>query len=106
MTVVRLAALVDGDGQHFNVEQIACLADGRRIVFDDTHGWSGTPSPHLTRADIERDVRNVLLPDEDDGEARPWAWIAERLLEHGIEITPDELKRLPFEIELSSSLRG
>jgi hypothetical protein len=113
-------------GGSFRVEEYAVLADGRRLTLNDdqsrTRGFSGivsaTRDGHLgsrshdfwayqTLAGIEADVRTTVLPDDNDtDEEHPWEWIAERLHAHGIDVSPEQLKRLPYEVEFSERLRA
>ena len=101
----------------FEVVEFALLADGRRVTLLDDRGWSSafrgadgseTHWDHLTAVSIERDVLNVVLPDdaEETGETHEWAWFAERLRDEGVETTVDELKDLPYEVVLSPRLRA
>lgn len=97
----------------FTVHEFAVLADGsrRRLNHDrgfDTsaHGAGGRIDPwtDLTLDRLESDVLTTVLPD-DDGEDHPWAWLADRLGELGVEVAPDELERVPDKVEFSERLR-
>jgi hypothetical protein len=104
-------------GLHFRVEEFAMLSDGRRLVLSNDRGWGGSMSggrgpddmwAYETVETIERTALNVVLPDdaEDTGEEHPWELLAERIRAFGVETTPEELKRLPYDVELSQRLRA
>jgi hypothetical protein len=118
VTVVRLGAIADiaeppPGAVAIDVHEYAVVADGTRIVYDDTRGFGSVASAgqdpwrFMSRERIEQDVRNVLLPGtDDDPEPRPWDEIAHRLRGHGVETSPAELERLPFEIVLTERLEA
>jgi hypothetical protein len=56
------------------------------------------------RKSIEDDVRNTVLPDNDDGEEHPWEWLVELLDAHGVDASTDELKWVPYRVEFSPRL--
>jgi hypothetical protein len=105
-------------GVSFDVHQFAVLADGRHLTLDDQRGFTtavktsdGSPPgdtwPHLTLAELERDVLTTVLPDDDETEdEHPWEWLAGLLREHGVEATADELKALPYDVQFSDRLRA
>src|SRR5919107_3710477 len=116
MDVVRLVALADlasdpdsPSTASVSVTQLAELADGRRVVFDDSRGYSFSSSVGATgdalwaletRDEVEATVRMVVGPDEDpdapddddedtgevEFEYEFW-WAAQRLRERGVEVT-------------------
>jgi hypothetical protein len=125
MNVVRLGAFADTlassrAGITVNIEEYAILADGRRLVFDrqgftsQAFGLGGVPDPVdqwtlLTVESIERDVRNTVLPDDDDIAAEhdhDWVHIANCLRELGVDVSPEELMGLPYDVVLSDRLRA
>jgi hypothetical protein len=95
----------------FRVAEFAVLADGRRLPLkDERSGRRGfstfvhTPAgsepgdiwAYRTLDGIEAGVRTTVLPDDDDTEdEHPWQWLAEHIRAHGVEVTPEQLKRLP-----------
>jgi hypothetical protein len=109
-------------GVSFDVEEFAVLADGRRLWLNDDRsdkrGFSSflhTPAGfepvdfwmYATLDMIETDVLNTVLPDDDDTEdEHPWEWLAERIRAHGVEVTPEQLKALPYNVEFSERLRA
>jgi hypothetical protein len=105
-------------GVRFRVREFADLADGRRVTLHDERGFTsalrvaGRAAPpayrwsHLTLAGLERDVRTTVLPDDDDGEEHPWEWFAELVSAHGIDVSADELRRVPYVVEFSERLRA
>jgi hypothetical protein len=104
-------------GVHFRVREFADLADGRRVTLHDERGFTsvyrvtGQSAPpadqwsHHTLASLERDVRNTVLPDDDDGEDHPWEWLAALLRAQGVEVPVEELRRVPYVVEFSERLR-
>ncbi len=62
---------------------------------------------YLTLENLERDVRTTVLPDDDDTQdEHPWEWLAELLHVHGVEVTPQELRLLPYDVVFSERLRA
>jgi hypothetical protein len=128
VTVIRLGAWCDIDDDaaqldaaqrsaSFRVREFAELDDGRRLVLtDETKGSRGFTTmtaygpgqarldtwADLTAESIESGVRSTVLPDEDDGEQHPWVWLATRLSELGEPTTPDQLRGVPYDVELSA----
>jgi hypothetical protein len=102
-------------GVSFVVHEFADLGDGRRLTLHQERGFGGTstgPAPRdqwrdLTLEDLEQDVRTTVLPDDDDSQdEHPWEWLAELLHAHGVEVTAEELRRVPYSVEFSERLRG
>ena len=132
MTVVGLAAIADEGKEHpgdspggasIDVELVALLADGRRVIVGlrGFTSWTryyggepeGAPLPprdawaSKTPESIEEGVRNVLRPDDDDDpEPLPWAWIVRELRARGVAATAEELQAVPFDVALSARLRA
>ena len=99
----------------FVVHEFAVLSDGRRVTLHTDRGFSGSvrttdgqvldPWTGLTRESIEHDVRNVVLPDEDDtGDEHPYEWLRELLLHHGVDAPVEHLRSAPYTVELSDRL--
>jgi hypothetical protein len=93
------------------VSDWAELTDGRRVVLPD--GDLGYTSMLNTNIDLWAftDAHSarasglvVVLPNEDDGEDRPWAWLLDLLAEQGIASTDAELRAVPYEVELGTEL--
>lgn len=106
----------DGRSVSFTVTEFATLDDGRRIVLRGdlgfTTGWGSSVATtsavwsSYTAESITRDVLNVVLPDDDDtGEDHPWAWLAELARSQGLRVTADDLRDLPYEVELADRVR-
>lgn len=101
---------------HFRVEEFATLSDGRRVTLSQDRGWSSSGVSgaadddlwaYLAVEDVERDVLNVVLPDDAEatGDKHPWELFAERLVDLGVSTTPEDLRALPYEVILSQRLR-
>ena len=103
-------------GVSFDVSEFAVLDDGRRITLHAERGWTTwahdtergqiDPWETLTTRGITQDVLNVVLPDEDDGEPHPWEWLRGLLQKHGVEATVEQLKAVPYEVELGDETRA
>jgi len=103
-------------GASFTVAEFAVLDDGRRIILHAERGfttWSrqtGRAEPldpwsSLTATDLEREVRNVVLPDDDDtDDEHPWEWLASLLHRHGVGASTERLKEVPYRVEFSERL--
>lgn len=96
--------------QSFSVAEFALLEDGRRVILHEDRGFTlgpprGAGPHHLTAEDIARDVLNVVLPDDDEcRDAHPWAWLTELALARGLDVTADDLRRVPYEVVLTDRL--
>ena len=93
---------------------LADLVDGRVVTLLDDRGWSAStsggahPWDVLDEAAIAHDVANVLLPDdaETSGEEQEWRWYAQQLERVGVTVTVDDLRQVPFVVELDLELRS
>lgn len=104
-------------GKSFDVSEFAVLSDGRRVTLHQERGWTSwirqTGSPDLldpwlyvTEDDLRRDVLNVVLPDDDDvDEDHPYVWLAKLCVDRGIDVTAEELRRVPYDVEFSDRLQ-
>ena len=108
-------------GAHIRVHEFAILADGRRVTIRDDLGfssWSRTyssetgetrkvdPWRSITRESVEHEVRNnVVVPDDFEyTDEHPYGWLRELLLRQGIETTEEQLRAVPYTVELSDRL--
>lgn len=112
-------------GLSFSVSEFAVLADGRRLTLHAHRGWTQVPIrsvPHgeprpdawdepvdlwmfTNREAVVQDTLNVVLPDDDDDpDDHPYEWLAGLLAEQGVSVSPDELRGLPYTVELSRRL--
>ena len=66
------------------------------------------PWRRLTLEQLERDVRTTVLADdaEDSDEEHPWEWLCGLLQAHGVVVSPDELRLLPYDVMFSEGLRA
>ena len=118
MRVVGLGAIcdIDSDGANaghdfsFVVSEFVQLDNGERIILHAERGFSGHSSTHDIWAyqsvdTITRDVLNTVLPDGDESDdEHPWEWLAELSAAHGLNVTPDELRQVPYSVELTERL--
>jgi hypothetical protein len=118
--VVGLGAMCDLDNatanersQHFSVSEFASLGDGRRVILHRDRGFTiawgrGVDGPPLSTTEtvesVTRNVLNVVLPDEDNGDDHPWSWLAKLCRSHGLNVTADELKSLPYQVILTEGV--
>jgi hypothetical protein len=106
-------------GVSFAVHEFADLADGQRITLHTERGFTMSTGASrgsrprdnwrsVTLERLQRDVLTTVLPDdaEESQEEHPWEWLAELLRVHGVEATPDELRRLPYQVVFSDRLRA
>jgi hypothetical protein len=104
--------VLDPRGLSFAVEEFAVLADGRRVRLHAERGFalSAGPDPWqlLTLESLRSSVLATVLPDdaEETGDEHPWDWLSDLLRPHGVDASPDELRRLPYDVELSDRLRA
>jgi hypothetical protein len=126
--VIRLVTVADLDEASarrisVSARHEAVLDDGRRVVLLNDRGWSETlhgagaqeiSSIWTTTSEqaIARTARMVVGPDEaygnrtqEDMDAGHWTTLAETLGGHGVAVGPDELRRLPHDVELGDRLR-
>ncbi len=93
----------------FDVHEFAVLADGRRLVLHRERGFalSGGSDPwaFVTAESIEADVRTTVLPDEDSADEHPYAWLAGLLRAQGVEATVEQLRAVPYVVELSERVQ-
>jgi hypothetical protein len=112
--VVGLGAICDLDPtrnddpreNNFRVSEFAVLDNGERITLHDERGYGAGSSSGDIRAQqtvetITRDVLTTVLPDDDDGDEHPWEWLAQLARAHGIEVTADNLRQVPYEVVLT-----
>ena len=99
-------------GISFQVEEFAVLADGRRVRLHAERGFTLSagvdPWQFVTLESLEAAVRATVLPDdaEQTGDDHPWEWLAELLRDHGVAASPEQLRTLPYDVELSDRLRA
>jgi hypothetical protein len=104
----------DGRSQSFWVSEYAQLEDGRPVILHEARGFTtsapigpgagGTIQAGLTQEDIIDTVLAVVLPDPEDGEEHPWAWLAHLARFRGLDVTAKDLRGLPYEVVLTDSL--
>jgi hypothetical protein len=133
MTVVSLGALVDLPGAdpepdaslHFSVAEFAILHDGRRLTLHDERGWSTAthrafplgeslpsdwdqpldPWTGITRQAVIDTALAVVLPDDDDHpDDHPYEWLSGLLAAQGVTASVDDLRSVPYVVELSERL--
>jgi len=82
----------------FSALHQAVLHDGRRLTLLDDRGWSvhGPPGPDEPYGGHS----------QADMESEHWSHLANILRDQGMQIDPEELSRLPHDVELSMRLRA
>jgi hypothetical protein len=109
----------DPRDQGFLVSEFVTLDDGRRVLLHDggrglmtsgvrsTGGWTAPDVRWgLTLEQLARDVLTVVLPDnDDDPEPHPWSWLSELARSRGLDVTPDDLRALPYDVVFADELR-
>jgi hypothetical protein len=110
ITVVGLGAWSelagkDQQGMHIDVHEFAVLDDGRRLALHQERGFS-TSATRMTADHAERSVLTTVLPDDAEvtGEDHPWEWLASLIRRHGVPVTPEQLKTVPYVVELGPRL--
>jgi len=110
VTVVRLGAWSelarqDQRGMDIDVHEFAVLDDGRRLTLARGRGFS-TSAAHMTADHAERSVLTTVLPDDAEatGEDHPWERLASLIRAHGVVVTPEQLKAVPYVVEFGPRL--
>jgi hypothetical protein len=95
----------------FEVAEFAVLDDGRRILLHAERGFAVSRSTRddpwtwLTAEGIRSDVLTTVLPDDQPAqEDHPYDWLRELLRQAGVEASPDELRAVPYVVELSDDV--
>lgn len=88
-----------------DVHEFAVLDDGRRIVLHQERGFS-TSATHMTADHAGQSVRTAVLPDDAEvtGEDHPWEWLASLIRNHGVAVTPLQLKAVGYAVEFGPRL--
>lgn len=104
----------EGRSQSFWVSEFARLANGRRVILHEDRGFTigapigpgagGAVKVGVTRGEIIETVLAVVLPDPEDGEEHPWAWLALLARARGLDVTAEDLRGLPYHVVFTDSL--
>jgi hypothetical protein len=88
-----------------HVSKVAILANGRRLTLHRDRRFS-TSATHMTAEHAKRSVLTTVLPDDAEvtGEDHPWEWLASLAGNHGVTVTPEQLKTTPYVVELGPRL--
>lgn len=95
----------------FALSEYLDLEAGKRVVLHNdrgvTVGVRGSSSSDFTASELRDHFLGALLPDEGEepGEPHPWSWLAELAAAHGVRVTPEELKSLPYELEFRPAVQ-
>lgn len=95
---------------HFNVTEYARVGTYRTIQVLD-RGFSGridlSSNIDILLADLEQTAHNCILPDnaEETGETQEWNAIQRKLYRYGVEVTIEDLKKVPVVVEVEPYLR-
>ncbi len=92
-------------GMAIDVHEFAVLDDGRRLTLHQERGFS-TSATRMTADHAERSVLTTVLPDDAEvtGEDHPWEWLAALIRAHGVAVTAEQLKAVPYVVELGPRL--
>ena len=95
----------DRQGMDIDVHEFAVLDDGRRLLLHQERGFS-TSATRMTAGHAELSVLTTVLPDDAEvtGEDHPWEWLASLIRAHGVAVTPEQLKTVPYVVELGPRL--
>jgi hypothetical protein len=96
---------MDHQGMDIDVHEFAVLDDGRHLTLHQDRGFS-TSATHLTADHAERSVLMTVLPDDAEvsGEDHPWEWLTSLIGNHGVAVTPEQLKTVPYAVEFGPRL--
>lgn len=101
----------------FTVSEFVVLEDGRRVVLHEDRGFTvgarstgerppGDVRSHLTLDDLAANALLVVLPDDEgDTEPHPWSWLADLARSRGLDVTAEELRGLPYDVDFTAELR-
>jgi hypothetical protein len=95
----------DQQGMNIDVHEFAVLDDGRRLTLHQDRGFS-TSAMHMTADHAGRSVLTTVLPDDAEvtGEDHPWEWLASLIGDHGVAVTPQQLKTVPYVVKFGPRL--
>lgn len=102
---------------HFHVQEYLKIENvDTAIVLSDDRGFTLSPaistnpdeepSQAITVNEIERCVRNCVLPDEPALEDHPYEELARIACKQGFEVTADMLRSIPYQIKISEELKN
>jgi hypothetical protein len=96
--------------QSFSVSEFVTLEDGRRVILHEDRGFtiggSGDIRAHETLETMNRNVSNVVLPDDDEvADDHPWSWLADLARARGLDVTAEDLRGLPYEVIFTDEVR-
>jgi hypothetical protein len=110
VTVVGLGAWAElarlhQQGMDIDVHELAVLDDGRRLTLHQERGFS-TSATDMTADHAEQSALTTVLPDDAEvtGEDHPWEWLASLIRNHGVPVTPEQLKAVPYVVEFGPRL--
>lgn len=95
---------------HFRVTEYARVGAYRTIQVLD-RGFSGridlSSNIDILLASLEQTAHNCILPDnaEETGEMQEWNAIQRKLYRYGVEVTIEDLKKVPVVVEVEPYLR-
>jgi hypothetical protein len=107
---LRTQGFDDEHSQHFSVSEFVLLENGRRVILHKDRGFTigsgaGAVRDYETPDSITHDVLNVVLPDDDECEDdHPWSWLAKLARARGLDVTAEDLQRLPYDVILSANV--
>jgi hypothetical protein len=95
----------DERGMDVDVHEFAVLDNGRRLPLHQERGFS-TSGTSMSAGHAESSVLTTVLPDDAEvtGEEHPWEWLASLIRNHGVAVTPGQLKAVPYVVEFGPRL--
>ena len=89
-----------------NVDTVIVLSDDRGFTLSPVISTNPDEEPiqTITVNEIERNVRNCVLPDEPAFEEHPYEELAHIAQQQGFDITADMLRAVPYQIILSEEV--
>jgi hypothetical protein len=99
----------------FTVHEFAVLANGARLTLHTDRGFAVSgpirptvpdPLASMTAEDIEAHARTTVMPEDvDTKEEHPYDWLCDLLSQHGIAVSADSLRAVPYTVEFGSRLQ-
>lgn len=97
------------DGQAFLISEFVALSTDRWVTLHKDRGVTlsalrGAKARAATADEVISAVLGAVLPDDDNGEAHSWEYLAELAKGRGLSVTAAELMTLPYDVVLSGAV--